>query len=133
MGATTAPLPDIQSTEAAEAGVRAFLQLAALWNLTREEMVILLGMRSTSTLDNWRKKPPETLSRDTMERISYLLHIHRSLRQIFPADRAPGWLRRPNSAPPFLGRSGMDFMLEGRVQNLLDVHRYLKGAGSGAF
>jgi hypothetical protein len=90
MAATTAPLPDIQSTEAAEAGVRAFLQLAALWNLTREEMVILLGMRSTSTLDNWRKKPPETLSRDTMERISYcctsIVHCGRSFQRTARTD-----------------------------------------------
>jgi transcriptional regulator with XRE-family HTH domain len=133
MGSVATALPDIQSPEAARAGVRAFFRLAELWGLTRSEMATLLGVRSTSTLDNWRKKAPETLQPDTLERISYLLHIHRSLRQILPAERADEWPRRPNSAAPFLGRSALEFMLQGRVQHLLDVHRYLQGVASGAF
>lgn len=126
-------VPDIHSPETAAAGIRAFFRLAALWSLTRPQMVTLLGLRSTSTLDNWRRQPPATLAPDTLERISYLLHIHRSLRQLLPAERVGDWPRRANSASPFLGRSALEFMLQGRVQHLLDVHRYLKGVASGAF
>ena len=133
MTPTATSLPDVQSPETARAGIRAFFRLAELWGLTRSEMATLLGIRSTSTLDNWRRKAPETLQPDTLERISYLLHIHRSLRQIFPPERAREWPRRANSAAPFLGMSALDFMLQGRVQHLLDVHRYLKGVASGAF
>lgn len=129
----TVPLPDVRSPETARAGLNAFFRLAEQWKLTRNEQTILLGLRSDSTLDNWRRKAPATLSPDTLERLSYLLHIYRSLRQLFPEDRAREWPRRTNDAPPFLGRTALAFMLEGRVQSLLDVHRYLKRYASGAF
>lgn len=128
---STAPLPTAHSPEAAQAGIRAVFQVAERWGLTRPEMAALLGVRSTSTLDNWRRKAPELLSPDTLERISYLLHVYRSLHQLLPADQADAWVRRPNDAVPFRGRSALHFMLEGRVQNLLDTHRYLKGVASG--
>lgn len=133
MESTTSSLPSAGSPEVARAGVGAFFRIADRWGLTRAEMATLLGVRSTSTLDNWRKRPPEVLSVDTLERISYLLHVYRSLQQIFPPDRADEWLRRPNSAVPFLGRSALEYMLRGRVQHLLDVHRHLKGVASGGF
>lgn len=130
---STAPLPDVRSPETTRAGLNAFFRLAEQWKLTRGEQTTLLGLRSDSTLDNWRKKPPATLSPDTLERLSYLLHIYRSLRQLFPEDRAREWPRRANDAAPFFGKSALEFMLEGRVQHLLDVHRYLKRYASGAF
>lgn len=133
MASATTPLPDIGSPETARAGIHAFFHLAELWGLTRLEMGTLLGVRSTSTLDNWRTKPPKTLQPDTLERISYILHIHRALRQMLPPERAHEWPRRANTAAPFLGRSALEFMLQGRVQHLLDVHRYLRGVVSGAF
>lgn len=126
-------IPDLHSPETARAGIHAFFRLAEFWGLTRSEMVTLLGLGSTSTLDNWRKKAPETLQPDTLERISYLLHIHRSLRQILPPESAHEWPRRANSAAPFLGKSALELMLKGGVQDLLDVHRYLKGVASGSF
>jgi hypothetical protein len=129
----TAPLPDVSSPETARAGLNAFFRLAEQWKLTRSDQKTLLGLRSDSTLDNWRKKAPATLSPDTLERLSYLLHIYRSLRQLFPEDRVREWPRRTNDASPFLGRTALAFMLEGRIQNLLDVHRYLKRYASGAF
>lgn len=133
MPSTTSSLPDVDSPEVARAGINAFFGIADRWALKRTEMAALLGVRSTSTLDNWRKKPPQSLPVDTLERISYLMHIFRSLQQIFPPDRADQWLRRSNSAVPFLGQSALEFMLQGRVQHLLDVHRHLKGVASGGF
>lgn len=130
---SVAPLPEAPPGKVSHAGLKAFFRLADFWKLTRNEQTSLLGLRSDSTLDNWRKKPPATLPRDTLERLSYLLHIYRSLLQLFPEDRARHWPRRPNEAPPFLGRSALDFMLEGRVQSLLDTHRYLKRYASGGF
>jgi hypothetical protein len=132
MSTGTTPLPDVQSPKTIRAGLQAFFRMADQWRLTRAERATLLGVRSTSTLDNWRNRPPESLLTDTLERLSYLLHIHRSLRQLFPRERAAEWPRRPNAAAPFLGKSALEFMLQGQVQHLLDTHRYLKGVASGA-
>lgn len=123
--------PDIRSLETARAGIKAFFNLAALWGLSRTEMATLLGVRSPGTLDDWRQSPPQALQPDTLERIGYLLHIYRSLNQMLPPERANEWPRRPNTAAPFLGKSALDFMLQGQVQHLRDVHRYLKGVASG--
>jgi transcriptional regulator with XRE-family HTH domain len=109
------------------------LRLTERWQLTRAELATLLGIRSTSTLDNWRRNPPVSLSPDTLERISYLLHIHGALRQIFPVPRATEWLRRPNDDAPFLGKSALAFMLGGRMQHLLDTHRHLQNVAAGVF
>jgi hypothetical protein len=53
--------------------------LCERWAVTRAKQGPLLGLRSTSTLDNWRRRPPASLPLDTMERISYLLQIYGSL------------------------------------------------------
>lgn len=125
--------PPIDSPETARAGAHAFFRLAERWAVTRAEQGTLLGLRLTSTLDNWRRRPPASLPPDTMERISYLLDIYRSLRQIFEADRADEWIRRAHSDPRFMGRSAVDYMLRGQVRHLLDVHRYLQVPASGVF
>jgi hypothetical protein len=126
-------LPDLDSPETARAGASLFAKLAEEWGLTRAEQATLLGLRSTTTLDNWRRSPPRTLGIDTLERISYLLHIWRSLHQVFPAGYGLAWLRASVHEAPFLGRTPLEFMLQGRVRDLLDTHRYLKGVASGAF
>lgn len=126
-------LPNVESPEVVRAGLKMVFGLAQRWELSRSELARLLGIRSTSTLDNWRKRAPETLALDTLERISYLLHIYRSLQQLLPEDRADRWIRQPNDASPFVGRSALEYMLQGQVRHLLDAHRYLKSVASGAF
>jgi hypothetical protein len=133
MGITIGTLPGLDSPETVRAGTDLFVKLADEWGLTRAEQATLLGLRSTTTLDNWRRHPPRSLGIDTLERISYLLHIWRSLHQVFPPDYRLSWLRANVSGAPFLGRTPLEFMLQGRVKDLLDTHRYLKAIASGAF
>lgn len=132
MASTPRTVPDVASPEVAKAGVEMIFGLAERWQLSRTELARLLGIRSTSTLDNWRKKAPETLRPDTLERISYLLHIYRALHQLLPERQADQWIRRPNQASPFLGMSALKYMLRGQVRHLLDTHHYLKGVAAGA-
>jgi hypothetical protein len=56
------------------------------------------------------------------------MHVYRALRQILGPDDDARWLRSANSGVPFLGRSPIEFMLQGRVADLLDTHRYLRRA-----
>ncbi len=126
-------LPDVHSSEVARVGLETIARIADRWQLTRAELATLLGVRSTTTVDNWRKKTPETLSPDTLERISYLLHIYRSLQQLVGEDGDERWLRTPNAGDPFLGTAPLDYMLQGQVRHLLDTQRYLKSIVSGAF
>ncbi|GAB2507336.1 MbcA/ParS/Xre antitoxin family protein [Lysobacter humi (ex Lee et al. 2017)] len=106
--------------------LRAFFALSKRWNLSTDEERILLGSPSRSTFFRWKKDKAGDLPRDVLERISYLLGIHKALRLIFtdPAQ-AYGWVRRPNTAPLFAGEPALSRMLRGQVADLYVVRQYL--------
>jgi hypothetical protein len=106
--------------------LRAFFNLAERWKLRVADQRKLLGDPPESTFYKWKRERDGTLSRDTLERISYLLGIFKSLTILFPqADRADAWLRKPNSAPTFGGKSALERMLSGNVADLFVVRQYL--------
>jgi hypothetical protein len=119
----------------AAAGLRAFARMAAAWGLTVEEQLALLGRPPRSTYFAWRKAPERAqLPRDTLERLSNLLGIWKSLQILLPdAAAADAWLRRPNAAAPFGGRSALQRMLAGNVSDLHLVRRYLDGVRGGGW
>ncbi len=115
-----------EAVAAAAAGLRAFVRIAQLWNLSISEQLALLGIASRSTYFKWRKEPHPRLPRDTLERLSYLLGIYKALQLLLPDTRAADqWLRRPNEAPLFGGRSALERMLSGNVSDLYTVREYL--------
>lgn len=106
--------------------LRAFFNLAERWKLRIAEQRKLLGDPPESTFYKWKRERAGTLSRDTLERISYLLGICKALAILFPqAERADAWLRKPNAAPTFGGRSALERMLSGNVADLFVVRQYL--------
>jgi hypothetical protein len=61
-----------------------------------------------------------------LERISYVLGIYKALQILLPdATRADAWVRQPNTATPFGGRSALERMLGGNVGDLYAVREYL--------
>ena len=74
----------------------------------------------------------ERLKRDTLERLSYLLGIYKALQILLPAAAAAdAWVKKPNSAPLFGGRSALDRMLGGNVADLVAVRQYLDARRGG--
>ena len=138
MSALLAPAPPARSfapEELAGAGLRAFERLAQAWRLSVEEQLRLLGQPPRSTFFAWRKHPERaSLPRDTLERLSYLLGIWKSLQILLPdAAAADAWVRQPNTAPPFGGRSALERMLAGNVSDLHVVRTYLDGVRGGGW
>lgn len=127
--------PTVSPAEMAAAGLRAFTRLAEAWQLTVDEQIRLLGEPARSTFFAWRKHPERaSLPRDTLERLSNLLGIWKSLQILLPDPAAAdAWVRRPNAAPPFGGRSALDRMLAGNVSDLHLVRRYLDGVRGGGW
>ncbi len=118
-------LPPTQAQLGA-AGLRAFQRIAALWDLSIAEQLTLLGLHSKSTYFKWRKDAAVRLPKDTLERLSYLLGIYKALQILLPDSAAADqWLRRPNNAAPFGGRSALERMLSGQVADLYLVRQYL--------
>ena len=108
------------------AGLRAFANIAEHWGLSVAEQLKLLGIASRSTYFKWRREHEPRLSQDTLERLSYLLGIYKALQILLPdAAAADEWVRKPNSAAPFGGRSALDRMLSGQVADLYVVRQYL--------
>src|SRR6478672_3350205 len=118
--------PPGEADAAGAAGLRAFSRIAELWHLSIAEQLTLLGLSSRSTYFKWRKEPHVRLPRDTLERISYILGIYKALQLLLPDPRAADeWIRRPNEAVVFGGRSALDRMLSGNVSDLYIVRQYL--------
>lgn len=107
--------------------VRAFERLADAWELSADERRKLLGDLPSSTYFKYRRTPTAArLTRDTLERISHLLGIFKSINVLLPRrEAADAWIRRPNVAPLFKGRSALDYLLSGDFAALVDVRRYL--------
>jgi len=107
-------------------GLRAFANIAEAWGLTIAEQLQLLGIASRSTFFKWRRETDPRLPRDTLERLSYLLGIYKSLQILLPDPKAADeWIRKPNNAAPFGGRSALERMLSGQVADLYVVREYL--------
>jgi hypothetical protein len=107
-------------------GLRAFANIAEAWGLSVVEQLQLLGIASRSTFFKWRREVSPRLPRDTLERLSYLLGIYKSLQILLPDPKAADeWVRKPNDAPLFGGKSALERMLSGQVADLYVVREYL--------
>ena len=121
--------PDINSPEAGRVALTFFFNLMEHWGCSKEQQCTLLGAIGNTTYFKYKKLPVVRLPHDTLERISYLMGIHKSLRILFSnqPERAYDWVHKPNTAAPFNGQSALTYMLGGQVVDLADVRRYLDG------
>ncbi len=83
----------------------AIFNIFSRWNLAGGQQMTLLGLNNEKTLYNWKNHPEKArLTRDLLERASYILGIYKSLQILLPdqalADR---WLSTPNDNPLFNG------------------------------
>ncbi len=126
---------EISPERMAAAGLRAFARIAEAWRLSVDEQLALLGQPPRSTFFAWRKQPEKAaLPRDTLERLSNILGIYKSLQILLPEPAAAdAWVRQPNSATPFGGGSALQRMLAGNVSDLNLVRRYLDGVRGGGW
>ena len=126
MGAAVHALPSASRRELAGPALRAFFNITGLWDLSAEQERVLLGSPGRSTFFRWKRDLDGALPRDALERISYLLGIYKALQMLFPEPaQADAWVKKPNQAPLFGGRSALERMLGGQVADLYVVRQYL--------
>ena len=117
---------EISDAETA-ATLRAFFKLAERWDLSDGQARVLLGGPAARTYARWKAGHfvPARISRDTRERLSILMGIHKSLRYLFrDPSRGYRWLRKPNEA--IGGQTALDRLLAGSIQDLAAVRSYLE-------
>jgi hypothetical protein len=121
----------LASAETAAAALRTFWRLAEAWQLSPTEQMTLLGV-GRSALYQWKQGKVGPLDRHVLERLSYLFGIYAALQLLLPEpERADAWVRRPNTAPIFGGRSALERMLGGQVADLYVVRQYLDAQRGG--
>jgi len=126
LASATQPVIHPDFAAAGGAGLRAFANIAEAWGLSVAEQQKLLGIPSRSSFFKWRREHQPRLPPHTLERLSYLLGIYKSLQILLPdTHAADAWVRQPNEAAPFGGRSALDRMLSGQVADLYVVRQYL--------
>ena len=122
-----------QIPDAANPVMRVFEGLAKAWQLTDDERLALLGLQDRTELERLLAAQGEVLPIQVVERVSTLLGIFKAINILLPVPaRADQWMRRPNLAPPFCGRSAMAVMCDGGIEALLDVRRCLEQQTSSA-
>jgi hypothetical protein len=106
--------------------LRTFFNIAEAWRLSEAEQMKLLGLDSRSTFHNWKRGEVAALSKDALERISYVMGIYKGL-QILVPKTADEWVRKPNMASLFGGKPAIDRMASGNVADLYVVRQYIDG------
>ena len=98
----------------------------------------MLGYPSRSTYHGWAKAVREhrdiTLDVDVLTRISAILGIHQALCILFGPEAAGiAWLKQPHRAIVFGGRPPLDLVVDGGLDGLLTVRRFLDAARGGIY
>lgn len=126
------PRQDFDARKVSSPALRTFFRIAGTWKLSNKEQIRLLGNPPKSTYFHWKQAEGVVLPRDTLERISYVFGIYSALQVLLPkAEAADAWIKKPNSAPIFGGRSALDRMLSGQVGDLYLVRQYLDAQRGG--
>ena len=130
--AATRTKPEVDARKVSRPALRTFFRIAEAWRLNNKEQMTLLGNPPRSTFFRWKQAEEVALPTDTLERISYVFGIYSALQVLLPkAEAADAWVRRPNTAPLFGGRSALERMLSGQVGDLFLVRQYLDAQRGG--
>ena len=119
-----------------EPSTRAFFfmidRITEAWTVTDAQKAALLGLDACSEFDEMREAPFQNVSPETLERGAILLDTFIYLGAILPETKvADEWIRLPNSAPLFGGKSALTTMLEGGLQVMRAVRVYLRDEAIG--
>ena len=104
------------------------IQLLDHWNLSTNDQLALLGLPPTnkSALNRYRQGEPIGVEVDQYARVGHLLTIHKSLRILFPNNKAElyGWIKSKNKT--FENRTPIEMIKEFGFTGLLMVRSYIE-------
>lgn len=119
-------------------GLRTFLNIADHLGLDEEQQRAIAGGPPVADYRDWCRKAREqlelTLEVDVLMRISAVLGIYGSLRTLYKTEQEGfAWLRGPYGSSPFEGRAPIDLVLDGSLEGLMAVRRFLLAVGQGLY
>jgi len=112
----------VREAAQAGAGLRTFERIADEWKLSAANAMDLLGVDARSTYYELLRRARESgevkgLSKDQLDRLSYLVGIYHSIRVLFPHSRETreAWVSSANTSSLFGGRAPLELMRSGMV------------------
>lgn len=116
----------------AVAGLKAVLNILDKWGCSAEQQQSILSL-PRATYYKYREAPERAnLSRDQIERLSYLANIHASLRTVFSnPENVYGFMSMENNNPYFNGRKPMDIISTGQFGALYETFKRIDAMRGG--
>lgn len=118
---------DVYSLESRSALAKMITKLFQLWDLSTADQLglLCLSTKSRSLLTKYRSGEPLPESRDTIERVGWLMSIHKSLGLLYPYDDSLkySWVNRRNKR--FDNLTPLEVMREQGFLGIAKVARYL--------
>ena len=122
--ATAAPKRVEDRKDLTGPALRTFFNISEAWKLKEKEQMAILGLEKRSTFQSWKAGRVSSISKDALERISYVLGIYKGLKILLP-QTANEWVHKPNEAAIFGGKTALERMLSGNVADLYVVRQYV--------
>ena len=118
---------NLEGTDERKKLAKMVTRLFELWGLSTADQLELLGLSRTSRsqLSKYRKGGALPSSRDMLDRIGWLLSIHKSLRFLYPRNEniRYTWINRQNKI--FNEQKPLDVMKNQGLIGIASVARYL--------
>ncbi len=118
---------NLEGTDERKKLTKMVTRLFELWDLSTADQLELLGLSRTSRsqLSKYRKGGALPSSRDMLDRIGWLLSIHKSLRLLYPRNEniRYAWVNRQNQM--LNEQRPLDVMKEQGLIGIASVARYL--------
>jgi hypothetical protein len=104
--------------------LRTALEIMTKWGCPPEKQRFILGMKKSTFYENNKNPAKANLSVDQIERISYLLNIHSSLREVFDNPvNVYGFMAMKNDNPFFNGKSPLEIISTGNFGYLYETFK----------
>ncbi|MFO7529957.1 MAG: antitoxin Xre-like helix-turn-helix domain-containing protein [Marinobacter sp.] len=126
--------PGFSKATAARAGValKAAFNILDKWGCSTEQQRAIVQLPKSSYYKLRNDPTAAKLNADQVERISYLLNIHASLRLIFENPKnLYGYMSMKNEAPPFNGMAPLDVIAKGRFGPLYETFKHVDSLRGG--
>lgn len=134
MTARNNPKTDADLQASGSVALKSVLKMLELWDIGEKQKMKLLGM-SKSTYFKVKADPASArITPDLLERLSYLLNIHMTLRTIFNnPENVYGFVSQTNENGVFRGKSPLEYMGTGTVAALYETARHVDGLRGGGW
>ena len=106
--------------------IHAFFKIMELWKIRDEDARLLLGKTSNEAFQSLKKDTEQTLDEDRLRRISFLISMFKTLNILYSEGLADKWMQLPNRENIFHGKTPLEHLKHGDLQDFALVRRFLK-------